>query len=480
MSNLLASLITSGNALDAYGRVLETAQNNVANASTPGYVKQRIDLHALPFDPNAGTLGGVRSGELESARDEYAEQSVRRQTVSLGHERQMVNSLASLQSLFNISDNVGIPQALNNLFQSFSAWAAAPDSQIARQTVLGRATNLAQNFQRAANGLAGEAQNTEQQIHGVVDHVNRLVGELQGYNEKVLRGARHDAGLDAQMHSALEELSQFVDCTAAFQADGSVTVLLNGNTPLLVGDRQHQIGWDLHQPDDPPPIYASAPAHARILASDGADITADTTGGQLGALLEIRNQVLPSYLGDVYQPGELNRMAKQFADRVNQLLTSGSISDGPPPEAGVALFTYDATNDTAVAQTLSLDPSVTHGQLAAIDPGPPYVSNGIPLALSQLATPLNDADKIDGVSYSEFYGGMASQVGSRLEEAKNGEQVQQSLVTQAKDLRRQLCGVSLNEEAAILIEFQRAYQANARLLTVLDELTRETINLLHP
>jgi flagellar hook-associated protein 1 FlgK len=97
-----------------------------------------------------------------------------------------------------------------------------------------------------------------------------------------------------------------------------------------------------------------------------------------------------------------------------------------------------------------------------------------------LATPLNDADRIDGASYSEFYGGMASRIGSQLEEAKNGEQVQQSLVAQAKDLRQQLSGVSLNEEATILIEFQRAYQANARFLTVLDQLTLETINLLHP
>ena len=51
MSNLLASLVSSADTLEAYGRVLETTQNNVSNASTPGYAKQSIDLYALPFDP---------------------------------------------------------------------------------------------------------------------------------------------------------------------------------------------------------------------------------------------------------------------------------------------------------------------------------------------------------------------------------------------------------------------------------------------
>jgi len=62
MSNLLSLLISSSSTLDAYGRVLETAQNNVANASTPGYAKQRVELYALPFDPQSGSTGGVRAG----------------------------------------------------------------------------------------------------------------------------------------------------------------------------------------------------------------------------------------------------------------------------------------------------------------------------------------------------------------------------------------------------------------------------------
>src|ERR1035441_1627787 len=124
MSNLLASLASSAGALEAYGQVLETAQNNVSNASTPGYAKQSIDLYALPFDPQSGVTGGVRASKLVSARDEFSEQAVRQQTSLLGYQQQLVGSLTAIQSNFDISGNQGIPQALNNLFQSFSAWGS--------------------------------------------------------------------------------------------------------------------------------------------------------------------------------------------------------------------------------------------------------------------------------------------------------------------------------------------------------------------
>ncbi|MCX6627498.1 MAG: hypothetical protein NTW28_07710, partial [Candidatus Solibacter sp.] len=194
--------------------------------------------------------------------------------------------------------------------------------------------------------------------------------------------------------------------------------------------------------------------------------------------LKLRNQILPSLIGDAYQAGDLNVMARQFADRVNQLLTSGNITDGPPAQPGVPLFTYDTNNATNTAFTLSVDPSFTPDQLAAISPGPPTVSNGVPLALSALATPVLDADKVSGLSYTQFYGQLAARVGSALSDAKNNQDARQSLVAQAKGLRQQYQGVSLDEEATTLIQFQRAYQATSKFLSVLDQLTETTINLL--
>src|SRR5262249_17448134 len=155
--SILATLASSANALSVFDRVLEVTQNNVANASTPGYVKQRQSLLAMPFDPSVGLDGGVWMGDVESSRNEYADQAVRRQTTLLGNAQQDVNSLTSLQSLFDISGNSGIPKGLNELFESFSAWAQSPNDTIARQTVIERATDLADDFRQTATGLANVA-----------------------------------------------------------------------------------------------------------------------------------------------------------------------------------------------------------------------------------------------------------------------------------------------------------------------------------
>src|SRR5215472_13191612 len=99
---------------------------------------------------------------------------------------------------------------------------------------------------------------------------------------------------------------------------------------------------------------------------------------------------------------------------------------GHPPN--VPLFQYDTTNDANVANTLAVVPNVTPDQVAAISPGPPYVSNGVPVAFSQLATPSAAADEIEGTSFTEFYGNLAADIGSQLQNAQSGVPVQQSLL----------------------------------------------------
>lgn len=478
MSNLLATLTVSANALDAYSQVLQVAQNNVANASTPGYAAQTQTLDAMYFDPEQGDGGGVKAGVVQSSRNEYAEQAVREQNVLLGAASQNVSSLTSLQTTFDISGNTGIPFALNNLFQAFSAWGQSPDDTNARQLVITDASDLAGAFNDAASSLATQAQDAEQQIQTTVTQVNQLVSQLQQYNTQIMAGAVNDSGLDAQVHATLEQLSQYVDITASQQANGSWTVLLAGQTPLLVGSQQYRISAGLAQPTNPPPTNPNGPPRDVVKAADGTDITSTITTGQLGALLNFRNTVLASYMGDGSQQGSLNAMAQQFADRVNALLTAGNVSDGPPPQTGTALFNYDTTNPTNVARSLAVNPAITTDQLAAIDPGPPEVANGIPLALSQLANPTSSNDEIDGQRYSAFYGNMASNVGNLLSQATNEQQVQQAALAQAQNIRQQASGVDLDQEAMTLEQFQRAYDANSRLITVLDEITADAVNIL--
>ena len=84
MSSLIASMATAGNALDVYQQALTVVQNNITNSTTPGYATESLNLAAQPLDVAGGLAGGVASQGLASARDEYAEEEVRRQLQSLG------------------------------------------------------------------------------------------------------------------------------------------------------------------------------------------------------------------------------------------------------------------------------------------------------------------------------------------------------------------------------------------------------------
>ncbi|MGA7234774.1 MAG: flagellar hook-associated protein FlgK [Bryobacteraceae bacterium] len=478
MANILASLNVSAGALNAFDLALETTQNNVANAQTPGYAVQTQVLDSLAFNLPAGEIGGVSAGPVVSARDQFAEQNVHNQNMLLGSATQDVNSLTQLQNLFPVSDTSGIANALNDLYSSFSGWATNPNDSSARQSVMNSAATVASTFQETAQGLTQFTQSTNEQIQETVSGINQLAAQLTADNQQIQAGNGGDAGLDANIHNTLDQLSQYVNYTATQQSDGTYSILVDGQSPLVMGSQQFTLGVQMTQPSNPPPVNANAPPHASIIGADGSDITSQVTGGQLGSLINLRNSVLPTYIGDAYQSGSINTLAQQFADRVNNLLTSGNVTDGPPAQAGTQLFTYDATNPTNVAQTLAVNPSITGAQLAAIQPGPPEVANGIPLALAGLSNPTDPADEINGQSFTGYYADIASSVGTALNQATDQQTAQQSALAQAQNLRQQASGVNLDQEAVNMVQFQKAYDANSRFVEVIDTITSDIINMI--
>lgn len=478
MSNLFSALGTASNALRAFDRALEATQNNINNAATPGFAKQRSRLEALPFEPANGLPGGVRAGALVSARDQYAEQAVRRQVELLGNFTQQAGALASIAGVFDVSGKSGIFAALNQFFQSVSAWSVTPNSPAARQEVLNSAGAVATSFQQASQQLSRISAQLDGKIGQTAVQINALTAQLAQFNQERARAATPDPGLDARIHASLENLSELVNFTTLYAADGTVTVLLGGQTPLVQGDRQFAVSTGFFQPAAPPPVNPGAPPAAHLLDSNGQDITSQVSQGQLAGLLSVRNGLLPGLLGDGQQQGDLNRLAQQFADRVNQILGQGQITQGPPPQSGVPLFAYTGGSPTGVAATLALAPGITPSLLAAIDPGPPLGANGTALRLAGLANSTNPADQINGLTYTGYYSSLSARVGQQLADAKQGEQTQSLAVAQARSLRGEISGVSLDEEATRLIELQRSYQANARMVTVVSELTETVINML--
>ncbi len=475
MPGLLGALQSAGNALTAYQQALNVVQNNITNASTPGYATQSANLVAQPFDYAGGLAGGVAAQGLLSARDEYADEEVRRQLQSLGVYETQAQATSTLAANFDATGNSGVPAELNQLFQSFSAWAVTPNDVTARQGVLNSASNLANGVRALAASLARTDQSVLDQTGQTVQQINKLTAQIQQINAEQLQNRRQDPGIDAQMHSALEQLSQLVDFTQLKQADGTITVILSGGAPLVIGDQRYSLSASSSVP--PGSANPQAPESSQILDSQGKDITGQITGGKLAGLLDVRNRIMASLLGDGQQAGSLNQFAKSLADTINGLLQSGTVSTAPGSPNGAPLFAYNNADATIAASTLTVDPNITTDQLAAVDRN--GNANGIALQLASLQTSAASGG-INGQTFGQAFAQIASYVGNENSTANTNQQGQQEIVAQTRDLRDHISGVSLDQQAVQMLQFQKSYQAAARLMTVIDGLTQTLMNIVQP
>lgn len=448
--SLFVTLRSAAETMRAYERGVTVSQNNVANASTPGYARQVQSLQARPFDLRQGLMGGVESGLTVNTRAGFAERNVWREASLVAEYSTRRDRLASLEAAFPIAEGAGIPAAIDRFFGAFSAAAASPNSPVFRQTILQNARDLVARFQEAATGLSEAARNTGGAITAAAEKINAIAARITEINiaRRNNHEARNEPGSDAALHEALEQLAELADFAVLEQPDGTVSVYLGGQSVVAIGTRYYPISADV-----------SGPA-AVIRDADGQDITGRIQSGKLGALVDFRNNLVPAYRTD------LDSLAVGIASQVNSMLSAGLDRNGFPPT--VNLFTYSGAPGALSLQVTG----ITGDQLALAAAGAPG-GNGNAVAIAQLA----ESPVLSGLTYRDFYSRTASAIGRGI--AANGQSASahELLLTQARALRADLSGVSLDEEAAKLIEFQRAYQAAAQMFRIVDEMTQTLLNI---
>jgi flagellar hook-associated protein 1 FlgK len=452
MGNLLNTLHSVADSMIAYQKALQVTGNNVTNANTPGYVRQRLNIESRPLEIQIGLTGGVMANSLISSRRAYLERAVHEEAQREGRHSQFAFSVEQVEPVFDIAQASGIAGAMDTLFRTFSQWAVSPNDVPAREAVLRSADAVADSFNFTSASLGNAQRNAEVELRGVVDGINRIGQQLKQLNNELRNDARrlNDPGLDAQIHSALEELSEYTDFTLLRGDDGSFNVYVGGQTPLVIGDKFYEIST------------AFSDAGATIYDFMGKDVTGQFQQGRVRGLLDLRNDFLPSVLADV------DRLAETFADRINAQLVAGVNANGQPPAE--TLFTYAAGAGAAGSLMIT---GITTEDLAAASPDAPG-GNANALALAGLGS----VAQIDNFSFTQYFGQIASRVGRALSAARDDQETHAMLLSQARSIRAQTSEVSLDEEAANLIAFQRGFEASAQLVRVLDELTETVMNMM--
>lgn len=452
MGSLMSIIQSAGTGLQAYTRALTVVQNNVSNVNTPGYARQTATFAADRFQPELGDAGGVIAGQVHSSRDENAESQVRLAQQQSGYAAQLSSAYGRIQQAFPVSSQATVPESMTAFFNIASQLSVTPNDATLRQTMLDQSQQVAQAFQGLSGSLGREQAQTDRSLSSTISDINSLAKQIQGLNIQQQRsgGGKTDANADAQMHAALENLSQLVNLSATQQPDGTMSVMVAGQQPLVDGSQLFSL------------TAQTAATSAQVLDANGSDITAELTSGQLGAVLQERNTVLPGLTTQV------NTLAQTFADQVNAVLRQGVDQSNNAPTQD--LFQYNAASP---ASTLAVNSALTPAQLALASAGAPG-GNGNALQLSALAT----ANVLNGTTFTANYGDMAAQVGRAANAATTSEQTQASILTQTQALRDQTSGVSLDQEAASLITLEQGYQAISKMITVLDDISQSVIAII--
>jgi flagellar hook-associated protein 1 FlgK len=474
MGNLFSVLNSASQSLQAFEQAIDVTQNNVSNANSPGYAEQVPQFISQDYDTVTGVNSGGVKEVTQDTRSTYADTAVQQQLSLQGMYQQLQTTLTPLENVFDVSSSSPIPSALNQLFQSFSAWSTQPTNTNYQSAVIDAAQQVGSAFQQAAVQLGQIQTSSTDDIQTTVAQINQDATAIQSYNQAMGQNSQPNAGLSAQLESTLENLSGLANIQVLQGSGGTVTVLLGGQTALVEGTQVNAIqavnntASNAGNPDAAPNIS--------IEDSSGNDITSQITEGGLAGLLSVRNNLLPSLIGGGQQVGGLNTLAQSLADSVNNVLEQGSTTSTPPYQAGSALFTYNDASPSGIAGSLAVSSTITGSQLAAADTGPPFVANGAALTLAGLDS--SSPGPVDGQGFTQYFASLTSTVGNAVNDANTNATAQSQLVAQAQSLQQQVSGVSLDEEAVRLVQLQSSYDAASKVVTVVDDTLQSLLEMI--
>jgi len=452
MSTLNASLATALSGLITEQGAIATSTNNVANVNTPGYSRQEAEL--VSSDPAVVgrlTFGtGVTLQGIESIRDPILESQIQQQTQAQGQFSSLTSALQQTQTYFTTSTS-DIGTSISNFFNSINQLSTSPADLSLRQGVLTAAGNLASSLNNTANSLTQQQNNLDLSVVSQVSQINQLSQQIAQLNTQIsnLENVAENAGsfID-QRQQAIDQLSSLVDVTVIPTTENTLTLTTANGAPLVAGQQSFQLQTQV------------TPSGLHDVYSQGNDITSQITSGQLGGTLEARDQQIPAV------QTQLNTLATDLANSVNGVQANGFDLNGV---AGTNLFNPPSATGAAAA----LSVAITNPALIAASSDGSAGSNGNAQALYALST----SPIVAGQSPSDYYSGIVFNVGNAASNASAEQSASSLVLQQLNDQRGAVSGVSLNEEAANLVQFQDAYSASAQVITTINDMMNAVIQM---
>jgi flagellar hook-associated protein 1 FlgK len=451
LNNALSGAIASQLALSA-------SSQNVSNLQTKGYTRQAALLSAI--GPSAGSTqagNGVRVTTLQRFSDGYKTQQLWRSNAELGTYTQTQPYMTQLEKVMS-SDEAGLSDGIDQFFAALNAVAGEPGSTPVRQQVVTAASLLSQRFNSLNNVFNAQLQSVRQQRSAIVDSANVSITAIASLNSQIANarasGSNASSLIDAR-DQAIDSLANQMALEVSEQPDGSVNVSLKSGQALVLGNV-------------PGTLAAKGTVDQSFelsFAGTTFSLDAANAGGQLGGLT--------TYETDVLKPMQegVSDMARQIADKVNTQLAAGFKGPGVP---GTPLFVYTPGNGSNMLSVVS---GFQTSDLALSSDG----LGGDTGNLQKLVAIKNQTISIAGVGnvlISDADTQLVGKLAVQSQQNQGALDTAQTMRDQAMNDWQSTSGVNEDEEAINLVEYQRMYQANLKVVSVANTLFDATLAMM--
>lgn len=450
MGSLNTAMWIAAQALDVDQGALNVTSNNIANASTPGYSREVVNLtEKTPVESGNLTVGmGVDLKQIQSVRDQVLSLLIAEQTTQQGGAQTKLNALQQVQGLFS-DPTQGIGANLTAFFNSISQLSTNPTDLAERQSVITAAQNLVSSFNQAAQNLGTIQSSLNQSVSQSVDQINSLTTQIAQINAQVgqLQQLGKDPGsLLDQENQLINQLSQLTNVNE-IQTEHGMTLTTGNGTALVVGNQSFALQ------------LGNGPTGMQDVFAQGQDITSTIQSGNLGGAIQVRDQDIPGILNQV------NTLAGDFATSFNAAQATGFDLNGNP---GQALFSFTAGGAAASLSLATTDPNA----IAASSDGTTGSNGNIANLMAVESQPL-----ASGETPTDSYANIVAQSGTLASQAHSDLVASTTSLNQLNDQLGAISGVSINEETANLLNYQNAFSAAARVVTTVDQLTQTVLSM---
>lgn len=502
MPGIFSSLSSTAYSLQSQSLAVQQAGKNIANINNESYARQRVLMGTVGSQQSSAgqTSGPLVAIGVEHVRDVFLDRQLLGEISYLsGLEAQ---DFRLKQALANLGDTIdrsgdaqfvddivqsggGLRGAIDYFFDTFESLAARPNDATTRQVMFQAAENMVDMFHRVDQRFDLLQTELTSQINEEVAILNDLFSELEEINLSIARIETGNPGsaLDLRdlRQAKLEEISEYalIESREVQGSDGQIELSLlgaDGDRKVILGPGTSARGL----------FFNEADSTFRI---SGSSEEVDLQAGLLPAVLEVRDDSVAELKTNI------DRVANALATEVNELYFQAFAPAGadpatdpavpeisffqqptpPPSQGGTGVVTaadialYSEPSDPAVTDFIPLSASSLRTSDTAISG-----SNELALQIAELA--ITDQAALGETSFSEFSSNLVTRLGQDIRNGQNRITVQADVKELLETRRREVSGVSMDEEVSTMLQYQKAYQATSRYFNVLSEMLDTLIN----